>query len=176
MILSRSAKYFVASTMCFNIVQSFITLNHKTLQITSRKIIPNAPCLFGKNFLGDLWEEFVEFSTYGPSERRMLKARREAAAGRSKNQDNVLDENDNDEAWQRAFRNAALKTSEESDSENLKDLDYDGYKLRDLIVSKWGVPLDIDFQRIPGLQAIYCTILPFVGYDSRRSRHLSEFL
>ena len=175
MMFSCLIKYITVSSISITIVQSLVTLHPKILQI-STKNIPNAHChrLYSKNFLGELWEEFVEFSTYGPSERRMLKARRDAAAGRPNNQNSVLDENDNDEAWQTAFKNAALKTNQESDHDKLKDLDYDGYNLRDLIVNKWGVPLDIDFQRIPGLQSIYCTILPFVGYDSRRSRHLSE--
>ena len=33
-----------------------------------------------QNWLGDLWEELIEFSTYGPEERKLLKAKREKAA------------------------------------------------------------------------------------------------
>ena len=57
----------------------------------------------------------------------------------------------------------------------MRDLDMDGYALRDLLVSKWGAPLDVDFQRgaVAGAAAVYCTVLP-VAFGSRKCRHLNE--
>jgi Domain of unknown function (DUF3067) len=55
----------------------------------------------------------------------------------------------------------------------MSDLDFDGYALRDLLISKWGVPLDIDFQRGYSQQTVYCTILPVV-FGSRKCRHVQE--
>ena len=139
-----------------------------------------------KNLWGgivSLWDEIIEVSTYGPSERKMLKARRE----RQKQLDEMdldlaQDQNDNiwgnvdvdindDRAWMEAFT-AAKDMSQESGAD-AKGLEYDGYALQDLLISKWGVSLDVDFQRIGG--KLYCTVLPLVGYGSPlRSRHNSE--
>ena len=137
--------------------------------------------------IAGLWEEIIEMSTYGPSERKMLKAQREKqkilsnemgsgesnirteSMGESSEFDN--NDNDADSAWMKAF--AAAKDKGIDDASN-NSLDYDGYTLRDLLVSKWGVPLDVDFRRIG--KEIYCTVLPAVGYGGGRlqSRHESE--
>lgn len=140
-----------------------------------------APPLYD-NWLGDLWEEIIEFSTYGPAERRMLKARREAesmsvssfqqakkrleeeSAGDSK-ADCILDK-DGDSLSLASFQAAVTAVQEKT------TLNFDGYALRDLIATKFGVPVDIDFQHRYG--QVYVTLLPVVGYGTRFSRHLTE--
>jgi len=139
------------------------------------------------NFLGDLWEEIIEFSTLGPSERKLLKARRARAqeseeysvesfkkaktstADNSNNGDTESNLNESvssfDDLSIEAF-NAAIAIASPA-----PDLDYDGYALRDVLLEKWGAPLDVDFQRQPN--AVYCTVLP-VAYGSRKCRHESE--
>jgi len=67
-----------------------------------------------------------------------------------------------------AFQSAVVSKEKEEE-----DVDFDGYKLRDLLIEKWGVPLDIDFQRGIGGQTVYCTVLP-VAYGSKKCRHESE--
>ena len=138
--------------------------------------------------ISSLWDEIIEMSTYGPSERKMLKVQRERQLQRENemistemNNDNDDDstttrsnqfeiDNDDDEAWLEAFTSAK---DDSSDSTNENNLDYDGYQLRDLLVSKWGVPNDIDFQRMNG--SLYCTILPVLGYgNALQSRHDNE--
>jgi PII-like signaling protein len=129
--------------------------------------------LHNQNFFGDLWDEIIEVSTYGPSERKMLKARRaakaEAEAAQTEDPLSNNDTNDDDE-WLDAFRAAKDDASSKDEDE------FDGYALRDLLVGKWGVPLDVDFQRIStGGATIYCTILPVIGFgSSNKSRHNSE--
>ncbi|KAL7525593.1 hypothetical protein ACHAXR_001071 [Thalassiosira sp. AJA248-18] len=145
--------------------------------------------------IAELWDEVIEMSTYGPSERKMLKAQRERqlqlddqdldsdldlGAGGIDNQissgvEVEIDMND-DGAWMDAFTAAKDSTDNENYSIDDRDsitLDYDGYAMQDLLLSKWGIPLDIDFQRFG--QQIYCTILPQVGYGSPlKSRHDTE--
>jgi len=78
---------------------------------------------------------------------------------------------DDDQAWLEAFTSAKDDSSGDTNDDN--KLDYDGYQLRDLLVSKWGVPNDIDFQRMNG--SLYCTILPVLGYgNALQSRHENE--
>jgi hypothetical protein len=157
-----------------------------------------------------LWNEVIEFSTYGPAERRMLKAKRNAkaaatagATGNDKNNDvsvssyqqakRKLEEHKSGrqvassanrsskdldsvatssslslEAFQAAVM-ATTDTDLEADS-----FEYDGYKLRDLLVSKWGVPLDVDFQRGYSGSTVYCTVLPVVGFGTSKARHATE--
>ena len=136
--------------------------------------------------ISSLWDEIIEMSTYGPSERKMLKVQRERQLQRENemistemNNDNDDDskttisnqfDTDDDQAWLEAFTSAK---DDSSDSTNENNLDYDGYQLRDLLVSKWGVPNDIDFQRMNG--SLYCTILPVLGYgNALQSRHENE--
>lgn len=130
----------------------------------------------------NLWNEIIEVSTYGPSERKMLKLQRERE--RQLLENDLIDESmsvneedfgaisiDDDREWMNAFAAAARDTNGADD--NNEKSDFDGYALRDLLVSKWGVSLDIEFQRIGDY--LYCTILPLVGYGSPlRSRHNSE--
>lgn len=160
------------------------------------------------SWLGDLWEEVIEFSTYGPAERRMLKAKRAAAAATKEEEQNIASSStnsditlssfqqvkgnirnreasigDNDEdidtsslslqAFQSVVAAAGASAAAASDDNN--GLEFDGYALRDLLVSKWGVPLDVDFQRgnSSQQQTVYCTVLP-VAYGSSKSRHANE--
>ena len=135
------------------------------------------------NGISSLWDEIIEMSTYGPSERKMLKLQRERQMQRENEMvstqidddstaiSNQFETNDDDDqAWLEAFTSA----KEDSDTTtNDNKLDYDGYQLRDLLVSKWGVPNDIDFQQING--GLYCTILPVLGYgNALSSRHENE--
>ena len=152
----------------------------------------------------ELWDEIIEVSTYGPSERKMLKAQRERQQQQQKfessmqsdsfesfssttnrssssSSSNVLGDSlddDNDEAWINAFQSAKSRMNDDDDGnddqeEELPPLEYDGYALQDLLMKKWGAPLDIDFQSMSS--TLYCTVLPMVGYGSPlRSRHDSE--
>ena len=156
------------------------------------------------NWLGDLWDEVIEFSTYGPAERKLLKAKREkdaAAAVAAANQkedgdvsvnsfqraqqkygsnnsnDNIIDDYssspstiEEDSLSLQNFQSAVAVSNKYKD----EDIDFDGYKLRDLIVEKWGVPLDVDFQRGSGGRSVYCAVLPVVAFGSKRCRHESE--
>ena len=152
-----------------------------------------------------LWDEIIEVSTYGPSERKMLKAQRErkrqlleqpqqrnnqrttdeSISSRSRNGNEYSEgiwneniDNEHDEAWLNAFQSAKNQFDINDDDEKImQNLDYDGYALRDLLLSKWGAPLDIDFQSMStaGTSVLYCTVLPMIGYGSPlRSRHESE--
>lgn len=137
--------------------------------------------------LSDLWEEVVEVSTYGPSERKLLKQQREQRKQQLQQQDEQfafekalsndndeqptssydLDENDDSGAWMEAF--AAEKDKRTPTEESNAPID--GYGLRDLLVEKWGVPLDLDFQRSAfQVDVLYCAILPVVGYGARKGR------
>eukprot|EP00550_Attheya_septentrionalis_P000405 CAMPEP_0198294164 /NCGR_PEP_ID=MMETSP1449-20131203/21187_1 /TAXON_ID=420275 /ORGANISM="Attheya septentrionalis, Strain CCMP2084" /LENGTH=231 /DNA_ID=CAMNT_0043994041 /DNA_START=124 /DNA_END=816 /DNA_ORIENTATION=- len=135
--------------------------------------------LHSNNFFGDLWDEIIEVSTYGPSERKMLKARRNAkaeadAAARTGDplSDDDMNNNDDDE-WVDAFRAAKDDSSLLVGASSKDEDEFDGYALRDLLVGKWGVPLDVDFQRVSGA-TIYCTILPVIGFGTSKTRHNSE--
>jgi len=122
------------------------------------------------NGIASLWDEIIEVSTYGPSERKMLKAQREKREMLKDIENNNEEsfESQGDQEWLDAFTAA-----KDSNHEKEERLDFDGYALNDLVVSKWGVPLDIDFQRVG--KTIYCTILPVIGYGSPlRSRHNNE--
>lgn len=150
-----------------------------------------------RNWLGDLWEEVIEFSTYGPEERKLLKEKREKSAAATLKEGGGKISMD---SFQQAQQKYASKTpgwkSDESSSSSIAEddslsmqafqsavaskkasnddeIDFDGYKLRDLLVEKWGVPLDIDFQRGFGGTTVYCTILP-IAFGSSRCRHESE--
>jgi len=154
-----------------------------------------------RGWMGDLWSEIIEFSTLGPGERRLLAERRrleeneteqpadaeipfgfgeakrrfDASSGSSSIDDDIVV--DGEDLSEAAFR-AAVK-AQQSDNASSTDTgnnydDFDGYALRSLLVSRWGVPLDVDFRRDPtSLSRVYCTILP-VSYGQRRCRHISE--
>jgi hypothetical protein len=115
-----------------------------------------------------LWDEIIEVSTYGPSERKLLKARREAKARKV---DGIDGGDDDDDMSLDSFRRATNQLSEQATSPAPPDLDFDGYAMRDLLLEKWNAPLDIDFQRQPGV--VCCTILP-VAFGSHKCRHESE--
>ena len=151
-----------------------------------------------QNWLSDLWEEVIEFSTYGPAERKLLKAKKEKEAAAIRKQEggdvstssfqqarqkyvsettpkgNTKDElspsmTEDDSLSLQSFQASVASYSANDD----KEIDFDGYKLRDLMVEKWGVPLDINFQRGYGGGTVYCTVLP-VAFGSSRCRHESE--
>ncbi|KAI2492802.1 hypothetical protein MHU86_21762 [Fragilaria crotonensis] len=123
-------------------------------------------------------------STYGPSERRMRKKARQAANARQSQQEEEEDEDALSLGnFRKALANQASSLSckdDVVDDDNdptmmvnqQKDLEFDGYALRDLLVAKWGVALDVDFQRVAG-DSIYCTILP-VAFGSRKCQHETE--
>ncbi|KAL7550158.1 hypothetical protein ACHAWF_013399 [Thalassiosira exigua] len=132
-----------------------------------------------------LWDEVIEMSTYGPSERKMLKAKRERKKKRQTLEQAEDDEavkngstdrfelaEDDDKEWLEAFALAKNK-GPGSEADATDRLEYDGYALRDLLLDKWGVPLDVDFRRIGS--SIYCVVLPAVGYGGGlQSRHDAE--
>ena len=161
-------------------------------------------------WLGDLWNEVIEFSTYGPAERRMLKAKREAeaqAVAKSDDNNNIslssfqqakkqinakptskvpmtsstIDTttsttmSNNDDSTSSSLSLEAFQAAVASKKEeNPDDLEFDGYAMRDLLVTKWGIPLDIDFQRGYSGSTVYCTVLPVVGFGTFKARHASE--
>lgn len=55
------------------------------------------------------------------------------------------------------------------------DDDFDGYKMRDAIVNKWGVCYDVDFNRVDsfGFKSLYLNVLPF-QLGRRPFRHETE--
>jgi hypothetical protein len=153
------------------------------------------------NWIGDLWSEIIEFSTYGPGERAILAERRKAAAAASKTDQKTSSIDDNDlslSAFQAAkaninetgtgttqsegpdlspsaFRAAVASSGSSSASPNDGESDtFDGYALRDLLVSKWGASLDVDFQRDVALSCVYCTVLPVAFGQKSKCRHESE--
>lgn len=180
---------FVAA-LCLRQGSAFTT--HSRLQIRVCTKESTTKC---QNWLGELWEEVIEFSTYGPSERRMLKEKREKAKAEA------LEKAGGDvsmDSFQRAQQKYAFNkstTPEDSTSdinreESLslgsfkavvksktsssdQDMEYDGYKLRDLLVDKFGVPLDVDFSRGNSGKTVYCSVLP-VAFGSSRCRHATE--
>eukprot|EP00535_Pseudo-nitzschia_heimii_P006994 CAMPEP_0197190248 /NCGR_PEP_ID=MMETSP1423-20130617/21293_1 /TAXON_ID=476441 /ORGANISM="Pseudo-nitzschia heimii, Strain UNC1101" /LENGTH=214 /DNA_ID=CAMNT_0042642589 /DNA_START=127 /DNA_END=772 /DNA_ORIENTATION=- len=154
--------------------------------------------------VGDLWEEIIEFSTYGPAERAVLKAQREKAAAAARKAEGGDISMDSFQRAQQKYESKPSDSNEESSSttsssspslddenslsmqafqaavvasgtreNNDENIDFDGYKLRDLLVERWGVPLDVDFQRGYGGGTVYCTVLP-VAFGSKRCRHESE--
>jgi hypothetical protein len=160
---------------------------------TCRPLLPfsRKSSIICKNWIADTFNELIEFSTLGPGERKLLKAKRDKAATNSQ-----IEEEEEDDVSMESFQRAAEiigsyspneypTTTEDSLSleafqsavvskeKEEEDVDFDGYKLRDLLIEKWGVPLDIDFQRGIGGQTVYCTVLP-VAYGSKKCRHESE--
>ncbi|KAG7373934.1 protein of unknown function DUF3067 containing protein [Nitzschia inconspicua] len=183
--------------------EGFLLTHHHsaaTTRRTRRTLSPRALLLLRtetrrNNWLVDLWEEVIEFSTYGPGERKILKAKRKAAATKDTNNDNDTSSlasfqqakkkigvtennssidnigNDDDSSVSlQAFQSAVAKAD---NGNNVNDIGFDGYALRDLLIAKWGVPLDIDFQRGYTQQTVYCTVLP-VAFGSSKCRHANE--
>eukprot|EP00526_Cylindrotheca_closterium_P015240 CAMPEP_0113654984 /NCGR_PEP_ID=MMETSP0017_2-20120614/29448_1 /TAXON_ID=2856 /ORGANISM="Cylindrotheca closterium" /LENGTH=248 /DNA_ID=CAMNT_0000568169 /DNA_START=48 /DNA_END=795 /DNA_ORIENTATION=- /assembly_acc=CAM_ASM_000147 len=127
--------------------------------------------------LSDLWEEVIEVSTYGPSERKLLKKQREQEKQLLQQQQqfvveeepsNVndeqpsssydLDENNDSEAWMKAFAAEKDKRTPREES----DPPIDGYGLRDLLLAKWS-------ERFPSRCPVLA-VLPVVGYGARKGR------
>merc|ERR1719199_900152 len=80
----------------------------------------------------------------------------------------------NDDLSPAAFRRAAAAalTTDGDDAEQSSPLDdFDGYALRDLLMAKWGAPLDVDFQRDASLNQVYCTVLPIAFGQKLKCRH-----
>ena len=193
-VRSKIVPFVIGIALSLEPVAAFSTRSHL---LPSFRTSSSTTC---KNWLGDLWEEVIEFSTYGPSERKVLKARRKQAAaekekndvsndgdisltsfrqakqkyGSSNSNDNRQDpstsSSEDDESLSLQAFQSAVASKDEEDKE---EIDFDGYKLRDLLVEKWGVPLDIDFQRGSGGNSVYCTIMP-VAFGSSKCRHESE--
>lgn len=147
------------------------------------------------NFLGELWEEIIEFSTLGPGERKLLKARRAQASEKDNGEDSLSVESFKAAAQRRNMDDisspekiyddslslealqAVLATKEASQAASPWD-EFDGYALRDLLVERWGAPLDVGFQRGSlatggGFDVVYCSVFP-VAFGSRKCQHESE--
>ena len=75
---------------------------------------------------------------------------------------------EDDEISLEAFQRAKEKIT--------KAEEFDGYKLRDVIVDKWGYSYDVDFNRVDsfGFKKVYLNILPFRP-GKRPFRHASEY-
>jgi len=136
-------------------------------------------------------------ATYGPGERKLLKARRAEAAARAAEETDDIDaeslrrardklgngRNDDNDGGGGVVASAGDSVSPEAlrdevlvrtrnGAEETED-EFDGYALRDLLVSRWGAPLDIEFQRGYDNKFVYCTVSP-VAFGSRKCRHESE--
>ncbi|CAJ1940372.1 unnamed protein product [Cylindrotheca closterium] len=157
---------------------------------SNSQLVPSATARYAGFWdgLSDLWEEVIEVSTYGPSERKLLKKQREQQNQQVQQQEGEqsaveqepstandeqstssydLYENNDSEAWMKAFGVEKDKRTPREES----NPPIDGYGLRDLLLAKWGAPLDIDFQRSPfQVDVLYCAILPVVGYGDRKGR------
>ena len=180
---------FAATLLC----QGSAFTTHSQLQIRVCSQESTTKC---QNWLGELWEEVIEFSTYGPSERRMLKEKREKAkedarkkAGgdvsmdsfqraqqkyATSNKSTTTEEPTNDINREESLSLGSFKAAVKSKtSSSDQDMEYNGYKLRDLLVDKFGVPLDVDFSRGNSGKTVYCSVLP-VAFGSSRCRHATE--
>mmetsp|Transcript_44531 Transcript_44531/g.52152 ORF Transcript_44531/g.52152 Transcript_44531/m.52152 type:complete len:118 (+) Transcript_44531:356-709(+) len=116
-------------------------------------------------------------STYGFSERKILKERRKEQTKKDNEEifgDNMDVEDKSDSLLMKNVRLVKAQVAREQQQEkedNISDLEFDGCALQDLLVSKWGQPLDISFRRLPpGQEAVYCTIMP-ISFGSRKCRH-----
>ena len=142
-------------------------------------------------WVGDLWNEMIEVATYGPAERRILAERRKKAAAAEQQQEEMTfaeakerfqaesgakEDIIDDDLSPAAFRKAAAAAlATDGDAEQLSPLDdFDGYALRDLLMAKWGAPLDVDFQRDASLNWVYCTVLPIAYGQRLKCRHETE--
>jgi Domain of unknown function (DUF3067) len=208
MKMSRSTLILFFSIGLWKVTQSFVVQHENSRRIAGSFSSLNSN---NNNWLGDLWQEVIEFSTYGPSERRILKGRREAAtlaAADDKRPEDVIVDRTVSSPWDmdqrpenqperpetattdvsmKAFQAAKVAVQERknySSGNGTQDQrsDVDGYALRDLIVDRWGVPLDVSFQRGSSGASVYVTILPVVAFDdaannrrrSRQARHENE--
>lgn len=137
--------------------------------------------------IGDLWDEIIEMATYGPGERKILAERRKRANSKDDTQnrkemsfadakeDSDLDDGNEDDLTPAAFRQAAVAVLSRSKNTEPSPFDgFDGYALRDLLVAKWGAPLDIDFQRDASLSNVYCNVLPIAFGQRVKCRHETE--
>lgn len=73
-----------------------------------------------------------------------------------------------------AFQKAKAEKLGESKKE--EEEEFDGYKLRDILVEKWGACYDVDFNRVDsfGFRNLYLNVLPF-RLGKRPFRHESEY-
>jgi len=193
-VVVRPAPFSHHDTTTVRTTTTMRIIKHQYYYRHSSKLLANKKEKEGKNNnnlwngIVELWDEIIEVSTYGPSERKMLKVQRErqkkledldldldlgSVGGENQNALGVEMDMNDDRTWMDAFTAAKDNSDDESIDEDGETLDYDGYAMQDLLLSKWGISLDVDFQRI-GPQ-IYCTILPQVGYGSPlKSRHDTE--
>ena len=90
--------------------------------------------------------------------------------------DNADDDISDDDMSPAAFRKAAAAALAADDgAAQSSPLDgFDGYALRDLLLDKWGAPLDVDFQRDATLNQVYCTVLPIAFGQRLKCRHETE--
>lgn len=112
-------------------------------------------------------------------EMSFTEARKRFEAKTLRGYDNTISDDDDDLSTE-AFRQAAAavvasRKNNDSDDEEQSTLnDFDGYALRDLLMTKWGAPLDIDFQRDASLSEVYCNILPIAYGQRLKCRHETE--
>jgi hypothetical protein len=137
------------------------------------------------SFLRELWDEVIEFSTLGPGERKLLKQRRIQNASKREGGSNI-----DDKFSLRSFQAAKERDCKMNSEDVNMDLngtlakevtglttgmepvqDVDGYALCDLLVARWGAPLDVDFVRQNN--AVYCSVMP-VSFGSRKCRHINK--
>lgn len=184
LLITRLLIFLSFVQMCTSFIQArttFLAKKHGQA-LTNPRTLLAANNQDGNIFssLKTLWGEIIEVSTYGPSERKMLNAQRERQKQLEEGQkteksdgNNRSIDFDNDGEWLEAFSKAKEKKEQEENDDFEERPGFDGYALRDLLETKWGAPLDVDFQKIG--DKVYCTVLPLLGYGSPlRSRHETE--
>ena len=92
---------------------------------------------------------------------------------KSRAEDAIIDDDLSPAAFRKAAAAAALSTNGDAEQPSPLD-DFDGYALRDLLMAKWGAPLDVDFQRDASLNQVYCTVLPIAFGQKLKCRHETE--
>ena len=85
------------------------------------------------------------------------------------------DEQSNDEDFDLSLEAFNKVKAERDNSDDDEEKTYDGYDLRDALVSKWGECYDVDFNRVDsfGFRKLYLNILPY-RLGRRPWRHASE--
>jgi hypothetical protein len=109
------------------------------------------------NWLGDLWEEMIEFSTYGPAERKMIKAKRQELAQQGTNdfskitdqvdkdtklasyqQKKQVQNDDNSSLSLQSFQSAVAAIQSQKEISTI-DFEFDGYALRDFVGTRMNI-------------------------------------
>jgi hypothetical protein len=106
-------------------------------------------------------------SSFTPSKQSLISQPRRFFA--STNEPPTEDDDISLEAFQ-----ARKRQQEEAEQQEVEE-EFDGYDMRDVILEKWGLCYDVDFNRVDhfGFPQLYLNIFPF-HLGGRRFRHETE--